>query len=411
MDHQSESDADSDSDPISAINHWLCEQALRDAAVSTLVTGCCKRLVAAGVPLWRCVVGFDVLHPLYESHGMVWRADAGIEAADHLHGSEEEQRWQQSPLNHLVVTDTPSLNRVLSGPDAQLDFPVLHELADAGATAYRAFMRPFREPGQGQALDDGLVGSWATRQPSGFTPSDLRALARIESRLALACKVAVREQTARNILEAYLGRGTGRRVLTGQIRRGDGEIIPAVILFSDLRQSTALAASLPLPTYLELLNRFLECIADAVQGHGGEVLRFIGDAALAIFPMSGFDSPAAACEAALSATRAAQAAVAAVNDQRHTQGEAPLAYGIGLHMGDVLYGNIGSRDRIEFTVIGPAANEAARIEGLCRTLLTPVVMSAAVATHAQCPVVSLGCHRLAGIDGTQEVFTLAPCRG
>jgi len=204
---------------------------------------------------------------------------------------------------------------------------------------------------------------------------------------------------SRNILEAYLGRQAGEKVLEGQIRRGDGEDIHAVIWFCDLRDSTVLADSMSRGDFLRLLNEFFECVLGPVLARGGEVLRFIGDAALAIFPVDG--NEAEACARAVRAAQDARGCMQAANAKRSR----PLAFGIGLHMGDVLYGNIGTPTRIEFTVIGAAANEAARIESLTKTLGVPLILSAPVARHVPgCR--PLGLHRLRGVGEPVELFTL-----
>ncbi len=389
---------------VESVNNWLMAQALIDSSVETLLAGCCTRLCKIGLPLWRGYLAFRTLHPLYEAQGLTWLDDGRLTVEDHQHGSGEGDGWRLSPLYHLVQTDTPSAYYRLDETAPRQIFPLLATLADAGATGYRCFFMPFSKPKDLGEPEDGVVGSWTTRQPEGFAPIHRQALERVETRLAVASKVAVREATARNVLDAYLGKGTGRRVLTGQIKRGDGNVIPAVVLFSDLRQSTALAEHLSLQAYLDLLNQFLECLAETVQAHGGEVLRYIGDAVLAIFPITTDQCATTACQAALDATADAQARLAHLNTTRQAAGLTPIDYGIGLHLGDVMYGNIGSRDRLEFTVIGRAANEAARLEGLCKTLQQPVLMSAAVAKQTRQPVVSLGRHQLAGVDTACEVF-------
>lgn len=219
----------------------------------------------------------------------------------------------------------------------------------------------------------------------------------------------------RELLYTYLGRRTGERVLTGQVRRGDAEKIHAVIWFCDLRDSTRLSESMPLEDFFALLNNFFECTAGAVIDHGGEILSYIGDAALAIFPIAGPDKPfdqactpeEGACAAALAAARDALARVEALNLERRERGEEALRFGIAVHAGDVMYGNIGVPGRLEFTVIGAATNEASRLAGLCKSLGQAVLVSSRFPGCFPGELISLGRHSLQGIDEPQEVFGLA----
>jgi adenylate cyclase len=216
-----------------------------------------------------------------------------------------------------------------------------------------------------------------------------------------------------DLLDTYLGRHAGERVLQGTIRRGDGENIGAVIWFCDLRESTPLARAMSRQQFLDTLNEYFDCMAGAVLKHGGQVLRYIGDAALAIFPVAGEGGAGSggaelAREQALAAAREAAAAIEAVNLERARSGRPEIRYGIGLHVGEVTYGNIGTPSRLEFTVIGEAANMAARVESLCKDLDRALLVSAEFARFAPGRFVSLGRHRLKGIDEPQELFTLRP---
>jgi adenylate cyclase len=232
--------------------------------------------------------------------------------------------------------------------------------------------------------------------------------------LARLLEIHAVRRTAKTLLDTYLGKHTGERVLQGLIKRGDGEDIHAVIWFCDLRDSTLMAESMPRMAFLGVLNDFFDCMAGAVLDQGGEVLRFIGDATLAIFATgkssSGVDrgccDTVSACHAALAAAKDAQARMGTLNRNRARIGEPPLRFGLALHMGDVTYGNIGVPERLEFTVIGAAANEAARLEGLCKTLDQPLLISSAFKRCFPAGLVSLGFHTLRGVSAPVEVFTL-----
>jgi adenylate cyclase len=239
--------------------------------------------------------------------------------------------------------------------------------------------------------------------PGGFSTDHLGQIFEVLPALARHFEVFAQRRTAVTLLKTYLGHRTGERVLAGHVKHGDGERIHSVIWFSDLRASTALSKSMPVDAYLRLLNRYFDCLAGAVIGKGGEVLRFIGDAVLAIFPITGGDARDA-CRRAVEAARLACERVEEAN--RAQPGEQPIRFGIGLHLGEVTYGNIGVRERLEFTVIGASANEAARVESMCKALANNVVLSTTFAAAYDGQLASLGRHELKDVEGSQELFTL-----
>jgi adenylate cyclase len=249
--------------------------------------------------------------------------------------------------------------------------------------------------------------SLATRKPGGFSDHDITEVQQLLHVFALAMENFINRDMARTLLETYLGRISGSRVLDGQVQRGDGDEIDAVIWFSDLRNSTPLSAQLGERTFLELLNDYYETTAGAVLEHGGEVLRFIGDASLAVFPIAGGgESRRSVCARAIDAARDARARGHAANERRSGAGLAPFSFGVGLHCGRVLYGNIGTADRLEFSVIGSAANETARIEALSKTTGRDVVLSREIADELGEPCPSLGSFDLRGVERPVEVFAL-----
>jgi adenylate cyclase len=228
---------------------------------------------------------------------------------------------------------------------------------------------------------------------------------RIQQRLGVACKVSLQEQIAGNILSAYLGPKAGAAVIGGQIKLGDGRNIHAVIWYNDLRRSTAMADAMAPGEFLTTLNEYFQCTAGAVLAHGGEVLRFVGDAVLAIFPVeAGGDDEATACGKAMAAATEARRRLGILNDERIARGLEPVDFGLGLHLGDVMFGNIGVPERVEFSVIGAAANEVARVEDLTKTLGQPLLASADVARWMPGRWYSLGPQRLRGVADPLEVF-------
>jgi adenylate cyclase len=394
---------------IDGVADWLMSQALGEGDVQEIVGGCCDRLQAAGIPLWRAFVSFRILHPKFATVSIIWRRDertGTVERIETLHGEAfTSEDWRQSPMHHMLETQIPFLRRRLIGEEALLDFPVCHDLRAQGASDYVAWMVPFAHDDEPGPHADGVVGSWSTDRESGFSDREIRSLVRIQRRLVVSLKVQIKQQIARTVLATYLGMDAGRQVLDGQIKRGDGEMVHAVIWYSDMRDSTRLADSLMAEDFLKTVNSYFECTAGAVLANGGEVLRFIGDAVLAIFPIRD-GNPQSACALAMAAVRDANSRVQELNAQRVASNMEALDYGLGLHVGDVMFGNIGVPERLEFSVIGPAANEVARIESLTKTLGRRTLASAEFARCVPEAWESAGEHTLKGVSEPLEVMAL-----
>jgi adenylate cyclase len=378
---------------VEAIAQWLDAGVPGVRTPESFISTLNQRLIAAGIPLARVAVFVRTLHPNVAGRAFFWRAekpgDVDVDVAEHAWMQTEQHLT--SPIHHITSTGQ-AIRRRLADPDCPMDFPVLADLRGEGMTDYFATPLP-------SFTGEKLLASYTTRQPGGFTDAQMAALLRLLPPIARLAEVMAWRRKAQNILETYLGRQAGEKVLSGQIRRGDGEDIHAVIWFCDLRDSTPLADSMSRGDFLRLLNEFFECVLDPVLEREGEILRFIGDAALAIFPVGADEGEA--CRRALQAARDAIARMDALNSRR----ERPLRFGIALHLGDVLYGNIGTPTRLEFTVIGAAANEAARIESLCKVLNEPLLVSAPVARHLSgCR--SLGPQPLRGVAEPMELFGL-----
>jgi adenylate cyclase len=404
-----------DSALVDELANWLMSRALGETSIEDLFRGCCERLNAADIPVVRASLGYRTLHPLFKAITLIWRAGQDVEVSEHVHGPPSAE-FRESPFSYMIQHDVPLLRRRLDNDSATLEFQVLAEFRQAGATDYLAYVIPFGdpEPQIDRLESDGIIGSWLCNRRGGFSEDDIRALRRIQKRLAVACKVAIKTQIAKNVLDAYLGPHSGRRVYEGKISRGSGEMIHAVILFSDLRASTQLSRELSMEEFLGVLNAFFESVADAVLDGGGEVLRFIGDAMLAIFPMELHtmtdprECPVhrAACAKAMAAARDAIARMEKLNDARAANSQRLLGYGIGLHVGDVMYGNIGAARRVEFSVVGHAANHAAKMESLCKSLNVPLLVSQQFADIQREEWVELGEHTIDS-PSPQRVFTLA----
>ena len=389
---------------IRSISDWLIGQALGEVRIDELFTAFCERLRDAGLPIQRGHLAVRTVHPMFSSVTVTWWRDgeASVERFDHVSGTGPQ--WQQSPLFAMSRGRVRETRHKLEAPGEWSRFPLLVQLREAGATEYFALLTPFGDEATAYERQDGILCSWLTDRPGGFSNDDIATLRRLQPRLGVAVKVAKREQTAANVAAAYLGADAGSRVLAGQIRRGDGEFIHAVLWYCDLRGSTEFADRLSAERFLALLDSYFGCTAGAVVDSGGEVLGFIGDSVLAMFPIKGSSGATQAAQAALAATRDADGRMASVNRERSARGEAPLRYGVGLHVGRVLYGNIGIPERIEFTVIGRAVNEVVRLEGLTKDLGEPVVASSAFADLAPLAWRSCGRHGLRGVSGEIEVY-------
>jgi adenylate cyclase len=294
------------------------------------------------------------------------------------------------------------MRRRLDGPDPQLDFAVLHELKARGATDY--FALPVAS-----AFGSGAhMAAYVADRPGGFGERELADLSALSERLSAIADMNNQRQIAENVVKAYLGPQTGPRVLTGEIRRGSGQAIAAVLWSSDLRRFTRLSDRLPGERVIRLLNDLFDLQAKAITGHGGEILKFIGDGLLAIFPVA---SPADAARAAANALAAARETLAALREQAPPEGEPPLEIVVALHYGTVIYGNVGSVDRLDFTVIGPAVNLVSRIEAVAKSRDLPLIVSDDFAEACGERLTSLGRHRLRGLDQPHELFAPSPQQG
>jgi adenylate cyclase len=394
---------DSGSDLIGTVEDWLMAQTLAEPDLQTMFDGCCARLHAAGIPIARAYIACRILHPLFSVLALIWHPGTGITVQELPH-SRDIRGWQDSPFSVLTKNNLPSIRRRLVGPEAVVDFPMLQELRDEGMTDYYGYVMSFTGgPPSAAQVASGMVGSWATERPSGFSEGDISALLRIQRNLGIAAKVRIKDLISRNVVSTYLGANAGLRVLSGAIKRGDGEAIHAAVWFSDLRNSTGLAERLSPQDYLDALNAYFECTAGAVLQHGGEVLVMIGDAVMAIFPTEPI-GVAAACDAALAAAEDAEQRLIELNAKRAE----PLDFGVGLHVGDLIFGNIGVPERLQFTVVGPAANEVARVQALTKTLGRRILASRDFAGHVDAEWNSLGAHRLQGIADAREVFAPKP---
>jgi adenylate cyclase len=416
-------------DPVHAISYdgllgrriidlhvWVVRQGLLGMAAAELFDGFCQRIVAAGVPLWRGFTGMPTLHPQWGGYGYTWwRHLNAIQPAQFERGDEYEQEILNSPFGQLIrEAETAGgsgapwldLRRRLVGADAQLDFPNLKSHAAAGATDYFAEVVSFGTEGD-PSHGTGIGYSFATDRPEGFRDNDLMLLRATLPVLSLAMMAHAGHTIASNLLAAYLGDDAGQRVHSGAIERGSVESMRAVLWYADIRGFTAVADGTPGPAVIELLNEIFETLTASLRGRGGQVLKFMGDGMLATFPL-GDGICERICREALDAAAEAMRALDRLYAARGAAGKPMAEVDLALHIGEVLYGNVGAVDRLDFTVIGPAVNEVARIETLCEPLGRKVLISAELAAAAQDRgrLVPLGDHRLRGVSEPVAVFGL-----
>ncbi len=392
---------------------WAVRAGLRGADAYELFDGFCQRLVIDGTQLWRAHLAMETLHPQWNGYGYVWRRDLNaIEPEHYAHGSLEEDDWLSSPLNHLIERaregeENPTMRRRLEqGPD-QRDFPILVEFFAAGATDYLAYIYAFGKDGD-RSQGTGIVYSFATDRRGGFSDDDTRLLQATLPALSLAMKSHAGYVIASGLLATYLGEDAGRRVHAGSIMRGSVDKLRAVIWYADIRGFTTISNSAPGPVVVEFLNEVFEILTASLRVHGGQVLKFIGDGMLAVFSFEEHD-PAETCRHALDAAIVAMRNVDRLNEARAEAGLPAASVDLALHLGEVLYGNVGATDRLDFTVIGPAVNEVARMEALCEPLGRSVLVSAefvAGIMGVDSRLESLGRHALRGVREPKEIFAL-----
>ena len=390
-----------------AINDRIVRSALAGSDEVAILAGVAEQLNEAGVQLLRASVATNLLDPTLDSHGVRWNRGLGgmDEAFARTADDEVSDSWKRSTFFFLLKSGGERLRRRLDATYRRGEFPLLDEFSEQGVTDYVAFVT---RVGESVRLGDigGLISSWTTDAPDGFTDAQIELLAGMLPTLALAFMLRATRQAARTLIATYLGSDAAERVLAGNIVRGRADPIRAVVWFSDLVGFTRISDALGPAGVLALLNEYAEAQVESIEEQGGHVLKFIGDGILAIFPG---DDAAAACARALDAAGSQRRRIAALNERRNASALPVTDTHLALHVGELLYGNVGSPRRLDFTVLGPAVNEAARIEALCGSLEQAVIVSSAFAESAgaaRSRLVSLGRYAMKGVARPQELFTL-----
>jgi adenylate cyclase len=386
-------------DRVSDIAEWLVDGASPTAALDQTFKKLCEDLCARGIPLWRVAMFVRTLHPDFFGEAWYWRRGGEVVVQQGRHSFRTSDDYLNSPILQIYKADQP-VRQQLTQPPSTDESSFLGEMRGEGVTDYLAVPLAF--------TDGSLHGiSWSTKEPDGFTDAQLIALQWVTRPLARLAEIHALRHTAGNLLDAYVGNNAGARILAGQIRRGDADEIRAAIWLSDMRGYTNLSDRLPPQTIVKVLNRYFDCQVPAILEQGGEVLKFMGDGLLAIFPIAADDSDIdEVCRRVLTAARATCSNVDAMNTAEGAELARELRFGLALHVGEVLYGNIGGAGRLDFTCIGPAVNLVARLEKVAAQLGRTVIASAEFAQHCRSEMAELGEFSVAGFAAPQIAYGL-----
>jgi adenylate cyclase len=376
---------------------WLIDGARSSAGSPQMMADMCERLVAAGLPLWRVGLFVRTLHPDVLGRNFIWRPGAEVVTGSADYDFLDSPEFINSPLA-IVFGEGREVRHRIDDPESGR-FPFLDDMRSEGVTDYIAL--PLR-------YTDGSVhaSSWTTKQPGGFSDEQLNALRSLVRPLARLVEIVSLQRTASLLLDTYVGNRAGERILGGQIRRGHTDTMHAAIWLSDLRGFTALSDRLPAETVVDILNHYFDCQVSAIRTHGGEVLKFMGDGLLAVFPIAEADGDIRkVCAHVLEAARESRASVEALN---YPIGETVerFRFGVALHVGKILYGNIGGGNRLDFTCIGPAVNLAARLEKIAGRLNRTIVASEGFAGICAGGWSDLGEFPIAGFSKAERVYGL-----
>ncbi|MGI9390865.1 MAG: adenylate/guanylate cyclase domain-containing protein [Boseongicola sp.] len=394
---------------IDGVSAWLKESALKDPHLETVVTETCDRLSAVGIPLLRVHFSFSMLHPLYAALSFTWVRGKGVQMGNYQRVDKDSPPpdFAASPYYQLISKKLGHLRRRID-QSTPSEFPIFDDLKELGVTDYLAFIQSFGNEESG-GIGRGMIGSWTTDRAGGFSDEMIKALLHIQSNFAVTALMAVSSQLADNMLTTYLGGNAGKRVQSGQIQRGDGETIRAALVMVDMRGSTALAENVGRQGYIETLNQFFDAVAEPFNRDGGEILSFVGDGFLAVFPCERHKAPSQiAARTAMSAARQAIARIAEMNEIRVREGQDEIGFGIGLHVGNVMFGNVGLRDRLTFSAFGSAVNEVQRLESLTKKFGKPLVASEIFKDYCGGDWEAQGEEELRGLTEKHSVFVPGP---
>jgi len=406
----------SDLGPLEALESWLVQQGLEGTKQPEILQGYCQRLVDLGIPLMRLHVAQRAFHPQFGGLGFDWVRESGVSHELYERTDLPPEQWLASPLYYLLEHNLDELREQMTDAGHVSQFPMLNDLKALGATEYFATGLLFEKPVANAVIDpdntpEGMLVSWTSDGPDGFSDANLNLIRSVQPYLGLALKSASNRQMAHDLLAIYLGRDAGHRVLSGEIQRGSSQKINAVICYFDLTGFTQLAEQTAGDALIAMLNDYFAVAVRVIQDNGGNILKFMGDGVLAIF---NFPDTETAAAAALEAATTLRREIAELTERRDGEGLPTTGFTLALHAGDILYGNIGAVNRLDFTAIGPAVNLTARLSGMHRTIGQSLIVSReiyAASKSGRHDLVSLGRYMLRGVSEPQELYTVYEGKG
>ncbi|TGL73799.1 adenylate/guanylate cyclase domain-containing protein [Leptospira yasudae] len=377
------------------ILNWLSSPSSRALESKELIETLNQKIIEAGIPVWRFFTSIPTMHPEVMVRSLIWTRGEETQVVLIPHDGLQQQQYKDSPIFLIREGARDFIRCKLVGPDADLSYPICVDLREKGGTDYCIFVSVF-----GTNIRSAI--SWTTDAPGGFTDEQIESLNSIRSVLSLRLDLESRKFAVNELLEVYLGPNASKRVLSGEFMRGTGETIYAAILCADLRDFSSLSENNSPKRIVEVLDHYFELTAQPIQEEKGEILKFIGDAILAVFPAEEND-PHKACLAALNAARKIQNSVTQWNAEHP---ETQIHLGMALNVGDVVYGNVGAKDRLDFTVIGNAVNQAFRVESLCKDFGKNILTTEEFANKAGKENFEfVGARNLKGITGERNIYS------
>ena len=408
---QPENTPDQKTPTSQSLTSWLMQQGMEGTSQVDILQGYCQRLVDLGIPLARVHVAQQAFNPEFGGIGFDWTSQGGVSHELYQRSDQPVERWLASPMFYLMEHNLDEYRERMIAPDHHSRFPLLNELKATGVTEYMATGLLFEKRESGQPIDplnapEGVLISWASNGPHGFSKADLDLIRSVNPYLGLVLKSASNLQMAHDLLSVYLGRDAGRRVLSGEIGRGSSQKINAVILYFDLTGFTELAEQTAGSDLIDMLNDYFAVAVRVIQGNGGNILKFMGDGMLTMFNLDSVEDGAAA---ALDASTSLCREIGELNDRRGAAGLTTTGFTLAIHAGDILYGNIGAVNRLDFTAIGPAVNLTARLSDMHRLVGQNIIVSEkihAAARGGAHDLVSLGRYMLRGVSEPVELYTV-----
>lgn len=384
------------------VENWIVQRMFEDISLTEIFSELSEKIDQTLFPLVRAHVTMRQMHPFIDHTDHTWNRTGEFLTNSRPRAPVAEPNWTQSPLFYMIENIIEEYRCDLSNDEVVHRFPIFTEFKAIGGTDYLAILTPFGNQETAIKQQDGIISSWLTDRQGGFTDREIRALKRLIKLFHATARIFKREQTLQDVLSAYLGPAAARQVMEGKNQRGDGDVIQAVIWICDLRGSSTLADQMEMAEYLTLVNQFFESMAEAVMAEGGEVLKFMGDGFLAIFPTSDRIAISEAAQKALNAARRGRDALV-----HHPSDASKLKFGVGIHHGDVMFGNIGATERLDFSVIGPAVNMASRLQDLTKTLDASLLVSSEIADHLLIDWQRFPQQTVPGLKDPIDVFTPA----